>query len=120
MIMKPKLLFSKYFSVLFFILTVSLGWSMPAAAMDLQQTKEMGAVGETQSGYLGIVNSAVSGGVKSLVADINKKRKSKYQEIAKRNATSVSAVEKLAGKKAIARTPSGQYIMSSSGKWIKK
>ncbi len=118
--MKSRLFGSKYFSTLFFILAISLSGSMPVVAMDLQHAKGMGVVGETQSGYLGVVNSSVSGDVKAMVVDINKKRKNKYQEIAKRNGTSVSAVEKLAGKKAIARTPSGQYVMSSSGEWVKK
>jgi len=118
--MKSRLLCSDLFLASLFIITLSFGWSMQAVAMDLQSAKKTGMVGETRSGYLGIVSSAASAEVKALVADINKKRKSKFQEIAKRNGTSVSAIEKLAGKKAISKTPPGQYIMTPSGKWVKK
>ena len=118
--MKSRLSIRNPFLTILFILTRSFSWSMTAVAMDLQHAKEMGMVGETQSGYLGIVNSAAPAEVKALVNDINKKRKDKYQEIAKRNGTSVTSVEKLAGEKAMSRTPSGQYVMSPSGKWMKK
>lgn len=118
--MKSRLSIRSPFLTILLILTISFSWSMTAVAMDLQHAKEMGMVGETQSGYLGIVNSAAPTDVKALVDDINNKRKSKYQEIAKSTGTSVSSVEMLAGEKAMARTPSGQYIMSPSGKWMKK
>jgi uncharacterized protein YdbL (DUF1318 family) len=34
--------------------------------------------------------------------------------------SSVDAVEALAGKKAIERTPPGQYVRLPSGQWVKK
>lgn len=87
-------------------------------AIDLQTAKAQGLVGETPSGYLATVTSSDPGAAK-LVKSINQKRKKQYQDIAKRNKTSLQAVEQLAGKKAIQKTPPGQYIQVN-GAWKKK
>lgn len=89
----------------------------PAMALDLQSAKAKGLVGETTTGYL----APVSGGadVKNLVNSINAKRKQVYVKISKRNKTPLGAVEQLAGKKAIAKTPAGQFI-KVNGAWKKK
>ena len=42
-----------------------------------------------------------------------------YEKIAKKNGTTLHAVEVLAGKKAIAKTPPGQFINLGKG-WQKK
>jgi hypothetical protein len=96
------------------------GWSAPAWSVTLDQAKSQGLVGEQPNGYLGVVVANASGAVQSLVADINKKRKAEYQGIAQRNNTSVEAVEALAGKKAIERTPPGQYVRLPNGQWVRK
>jgi len=57
--------------------------------------------------------------VQQLVNTINAKRRQHYTEIAKRNNTSLQAVEHLAGKKAIEKTPAGQYI-KINGSWTRK
>ena len=95
-----------------------LGWSAPSWAITLDQAKAQGLVGEQANGYLGVVKSGA--GVGALVRDINTKRKAEYQAIAKRNNTTLQAVEALAGKKAIERTPPGQYVKPPSSGWVKK
>lgn len=100
--------------VVFFLLVSSVVF-----AADLQGAKSQGLIGEQLNGYLGVVASSVSGEVKALVADVNSKRKKKYQSIAKENGTSLDTVELLAGKKAIEKTVSGNYIQSATG-WKKK
>ena len=89
----------------------------PAMAIDLQTAKAQGLVGETSSGYLAPVKATAE--AKKLVNNINGKRKQHYQKIAKNNKTSLSAVEQLAGKKAIAKTPAGQFVQVN-GAWKKK
>lgn len=118
--MKSQIFTNKLFLSILLVMTMLFIWPITSMAMSLQQAKEMGMVGETQSGYLGSVSSAASVEVKSMVADINKKRKVKYQEIARKTGTSITAVEKLAGKKAVSKTPAGRYIQSQSGKWMRK
>jgi uncharacterized protein YdbL (DUF1318 family) len=87
-------------------------------ALDLQTAKAQGLVGETPAGYLAAVQNGNSE-VVQLVQSINAQRKQYYQEIAQRNNTPLQAVEQLAGKKAIEKTPAGQFIRVN-GAWLKK
>ena len=89
----------------------------PAMAMDLQSAKAQGLVGETATGYLAPVKASPE--VQKLVNNINAKRKQHYQKISTRNKTSLGAVEQLAGKKAMKKTPPGQFVQVN-GAWKKK
>jgi hypothetical protein len=102
------------------VILAGLGWSGPTWAISLQEAKAQGFIGEQANGYLGLVKSGASAEVKTLMNDINAKRKQEYQGIARRNNTELSVVEALAGKKAIERTPPGQYVKLPSGQWVKK
>ncbi|OIQ03176.1 MAG: DUF1318 domain-containing protein [Zetaproteobacteria bacterium CG06_land_8_20_14_3_00_59_53] len=113
-------------SVLFFLLiALALGFSLTglhlaeASAADLRSAKAAGYVGEQPNGYLGIVPGA-PGDVPGLVADINQQRRAAYQNIAQSNGTSLGTVEQLAGRKAIEKTPAGQFVQSPSGQWVRK
>ncbi len=88
-------------------------------AVDLQQVKSEGLVGEQLNGYLGVVDAKANAGVRELIADINTKRKAKYESIAVQNSTSLETVELLAGKKAVEKTQAGNYIQTAAG-WRKK
>lgn len=90
-----------------------------AWAADLQGAKAQGLIGEQSDGYLGLVSASAPADVKALVSDINSKRRQTYQDIAQRNNTSLDAVEALAGKKAIEKTPPGQYV-KPAGSWLRK
>ena len=99
------------------VIALSLIMSLPAFALELGDAKSQGLVGETNAGYLAAVKS--SGEVDKLVASINQQRKAQYQKIAEKNGISLEAVEVRAGKKAIEKTPPGEYINTGSG-WQKK
>ena len=86
-------------------------------ALSIDEAKAKGLVGEKSSGYLGAVSDG--GEVHTLVNEINTKRRQAYEEIAKKNGTHVSAVETLAGEKAIQNTKPGHYIEGPGG-WTKK
>ncbi len=88
-------------------------------AVDLQQAKATGLVGEQLNGYLGIVDAGAGNDVRAMVEDVNSKRKTKYKSIASQNSTSLETVEILAGKKAIEKTKAGHYIQTATG-WKKK
>jgi uncharacterized protein len=96
----------------------ALAFSAAAFSLSLEEAKSQGLVGEQPSGYLGVVGSATPE-VAKLVQEINQKRKSAYEAIAQRNGTQLTAVEQLAGKKAIEQTPSGQFVRLPSGEWAK-
>ncbi|MCY1434074.1 hypothetical protein D9M71_501190 [compost metagenome] len=74
-------------------------------------------MGEQADGYLGVVSSG--GQAADIAAQINAARRAEYQKVASQNGAKLSDVEALAGKKAIERTPSGQYIQVG-GKWVRK
>ncbi len=90
----------------------------PAAAQTLEQAKAQGLVGERPDGLLGIVRQTSE--IQALVRGINGQRLDQYRDIATRTGTSLPAVQAIAGEKAIAQSPSGSYVMDSSGNWRRK
>jgi len=89
-------------------------------ADQLADAKKAGSVGERPDGYLGVVGGGAGAEVKALVEEINGKRREKYGAIAKKRGTSVEAVAVLAGAKLVEGASPGEYVMTSSGKWIQK
>ncbi|TWI57391.1 hypothetical protein IQ22_00607 [Pseudomonas duriflava] len=96
----------------------------PAWAMDLNQAMEAlgsakaaGQLGEQPNGYLGIVSGG--GQAKEIATLINNARRAEYKRLAQQNGIQLGDVEAIAGKKALDKTPSGQYIQLN-GKWIRK
>ncbi|OQW36049.1 MAG: hypothetical protein A4E20_08695 [Nitrospira sp. SG-bin2] len=92
--------------------------AQPVFALSLEEAKTKGLVGEKSTGYLGAVNPA-NPEAQALAEEINKKRRQAYQDIARRDGASVSAVESLAGEKAIEKTKPGNYVEGPGG-WMKK
>ncbi|QJD59573.1 YdbL family protein [Pseudomonas sp. gcc21] len=105
-------------------LLLALMMSLPALAMSLNEAmsalpaaKAAGQLGEQPNGYLGVVNPG--GNAAEIASQINQARRNEYQKLAKENGIQQRDVESMAGKKAIERTASGQYIMLN-GVWMKK
>jgi hypothetical protein len=99
------------------LLVVSLFFSSLSFALDLDEAKQQGLVGEKDNGYLGIVVSQAE--VQTLVNEINQKRHEIYVELATKNNITVAQVEKLAAQKAYAKTLVGHYLWVD-GSWQKK
>jgi uncharacterized protein YdbL (DUF1318 family) len=95
-----------------------LGFAVVAGALDLGEAKAKGLVGEQADGYLGVVSGG--GEASALAEQVNAKRRAEYGEIAQKRGTSVDTVAKLAGAKLVERTPGGQYVRGSDGRWVKK
>jgi uncharacterized protein YdbL (DUF1318 family) len=93
---------------------------LTAWALTLDEAKEQGLVGEDASGYIAAVSASPSKEVKALVDDINARRRTEYEKIAAANGITVADVEKLAGKKAIEKSPAGDYIRLPGESWRKK
>lgn len=91
----------------------------PVMAGPLDAPKAAGQVGERPDGYAGIVKSAPAN-VRSLVQDINAKRRAQYARIAAKQNIAVEDVAALAGAKAIRRAKPGTYVMDASGAWVRK
>ncbi|MBT1445723.1 DUF1318 domain-containing protein [Shewanella sp. JM162201] len=101
---------------LLFIASALLSFNL--FAMDLQQAKAQGLVGEQQNGYLGLVQGSAE--ARALVDDINAKRRAQYEKIAAKNKIATSDVAKLAAEKAIKAADKGHFVQDPSGKWVKK
>jgi uncharacterized protein YdbL (DUF1318 family) len=100
------------------LVALCVGTGFSAWALSLDEAKAKGQVGEKASGYLGAVTGE-NADVQALVSDINQKRRQAYEEIAKRNGTSLNSVETLAGEKAMQNTKPGNMVEGPGG-WVKK
>lgn len=90
-----------------------------AHAVDLDQAKAEGLVGETMEGYIAAVKEPASAEVQRLVEQINARRRAEYSRIAGENGIEVSQVEALAAKKAIEKTREGGWVRVN-GEWRRK
>jgi uncharacterized protein YdbL (DUF1318 family) len=99
------------------LIIISLLFSSIAFAIDLDEAKNKGLVGEKDNGYLGIVVAQKD--AEDLVADINAKRKAVYIKLAEKNGITLQQVEQLAAKKAYDKTSSGHYLWVGN-QWVKK
>jgi hypothetical protein len=101
------------------IAALVLAIALPALALDLDEARAKGKVGERADGYVAAVKDDASDEVKALVADVNAKRRAHYEEIAQRTGAPVEAVAALAGQKLLANAPAGQWVNDGNG-WRKK
>ena len=105
-------------------LLLALLMSAPALALNLNQAmsalpaaKAAGQLGEQPAGYLGV--GSPGGNAADVARQINEARRQEYQRLARENNIQLRDVESMAGKKALERTPDGQYILLN-GVWMKK
>ena len=113
-----KRLIQMFALVLAFGISASvLAMGLDEAKQKLESVKQQGLVGETPTGYLEVVRT--EGQAKEVVEAINSARRDEYKRIAEKHNIPVTQVETVAGKKAIEKTPSGQYVQMG-GKWVKK
>lgn len=105
-------------ALLAMILGFGLALPAPAWAGPVGDAKAAGHVGEQPNGYLAARPGAPAN-VQALVGQANARRKAEYQAIATKRGGSLAAVEAVAGKKRIAASPPGSYILSG-GKWRRK
>jgi len=98
------------------LLTVSVA----ASESPLTQPKAEGLIGEQADGYVGLVTQNVPANIRKLVDEVNAKRRAGYEQIAAKQGTPVSEVEKVGGKTAIEKTLPGNYIRDLNGNWRKK
>lgn len=105
----------KIFAAIGLVLLLQNAW-----AIDIHSAKAQGLVGESNSGYLSAVNKAVSSEVLALIADVNAKRKAKFQNTAKKTGTTVAQVRNRFYELAVQKTAAGHYYQDRNGNWKKK
>jgi uncharacterized protein YdbL (DUF1318 family) len=101
------------------LVALVLAIALPALALDLDEARAKGKVGERADGYVAAVKDDASDEVAALVADVNAKRRAHYEEIAQRTGAPVEAVAALAGRKLISSAQPGWFVHDGSA-WKKK
>lgn len=103
------------------IATVGLLFMLQNAwAIDIQDAKDQGLVGESKTGYLAAVSTPASAEVRALIADVNQKRKEQFTETASKTGVTVEQVAFRFYELAVQKTEAGHYYQDSSGGWKKK
>ncbi len=90
----------------------------PAHALDLDQARAQGLIGEQVDGFAGVVTPSPE--ANALVADVNARRRAAYADIAAKNATTPEAVAAVTAERLIARLPKGAFVKDASGRWVRK
>ena len=105
----------KIFAAIGLVLLLQNAW-----AIDLHSAKAQGLVGETNSGYLAAVKKPVSNEIKALIADVNAKRRAKFQNTAKKTGTTLPQVSNRFYELAVKKTAAGNYYQDRGGSWKTK
>ncbi len=119
--MERQVRFSKLLrsSALWFSALIVLGASA-ASAGNLDDAESAGKIGEGVDGYVHLIDKNAPADLKTLVKDVNDKRRARYASIAKERGAGVEDVAAIAGAKLVERAPAGHYVLDSSAKWRKK
>ncbi len=102
------------------VLILGLFVAGTAAAVNLDQAKAAGQVGERLDGYLGLVQGNAPADVRKLVEQINAQRRAEYERIARKNGVAVDQVARLTAKRVIEQTSPGQFYQSPDGGWARR
>ncbi len=92
----------------------------PAWAISKDDAKTQGLIGEQANGYLGLVNNNAGADVQALVKDINSKRRSAYEQGAKKAGVERKVFETRMGQRLQERAPAGHFIRQPNGSWKRK
>ena len=106
-----------WMGLLTFVLMIVM--TLPAWAGPLDDAKQSGTLGERGDGYLGLVDPGAPASAKSLMKEVNEKRRAQYRKIAHKNEISVDAVATEAGRKLVDRAAPGEYVREK-GKWVQR
>lgn len=104
----------------FFAMLAVIGMlaAFPAFALDLQQARSTGVVGETLDGYIAVVKPSAE--ANALVAEVNARRRQEYGRISAANNQPIGVVSSLAAQQIINGLPAGSYYKGPDGAWKRR
>ena len=109
---------------IFFLSLVLLGtFFLPCPnsfASSLQEGRSNGVFGETENGYIALVQEEASASFQTLMKKINAARRADFTRIAAKNNISIQDAGKIAAQKIIQNLPSGSYYKGPNGQWVQK
>ena len=97
------------------IAAAALLMAFPAWAIDLQEARAAGLVGEKTDGYVAVLQETPD--ALALAKDVNLKRRQEYLRISQENGQPVDVVAKLAAQKIIGKLDPGSYYQDGEGEW---
>ncbi len=105
----------KIFAAIGLLLLLQNAW-----AIDIRDAKSQGLVGEANTGFIAALHAPASAEVRALIADVNTKRKARFNETARKTGATQAQVANRFYELAVQKTASGNYYQDSSGHWKKK
>lgn len=105
----------KLFAAIGLMLLLQNAW-----AIDIRDAKAQGLVGEANTGYIAAVQTPANAEVRALIADVNAKRKARFEDTAKKTSTTIAQVANRFYELAIQKTAPGNYYQDANGRWQKK
>jgi uncharacterized protein len=102
------------------LMILVLGMTGIASAQTLEEAKSAGVIGEKRDGYIGFVQANPPAAVVALVNDVNRQRRTRYEEIARENNIAVNEVAQLAYARAVEATRPGHFVEDANGRWVRK
>jgi uncharacterized protein YdbL (DUF1318 family) len=91
-----------------------------ARADALDDARAQGAIGERFDGFAAIRDPSASAGARTLVEDINAKRRKLYNEVSTREGTTIEAVGRIYARQIVDIVPAGTWMLGENGKWARK
>ena len=88
-------------------------------ALDLAGAKSQGWLGEQRDGYLGLVRTDAPPEARQLLEQVNRQRRTQFEQIAARNGISVDEAAAVFAREAAQRTQPGNYVQGQGG-WVRK
>lgn len=105
----------QFFAAVGLLLLLQNAW-----AIDIRDAKTQGLVGEANNGYVMAIHTPASAEVRALIADVNAKRKARFEQTARKTSTTVAQVANRFYELAVERTAPGNYYQDRDGRWMKK
>ncbi len=95
-----------------------LSLSSPAFALDLNQARTQGIIGEQRDGYVKVLKPSAD--AQALANEVNARRKEEYARISRENGQAVNVVSTLAAQQIIQKLSAGSMYQDANGAWVKK
>lgn len=95
-------------------------FSHSALAINLQQAKQQGLIGEAKNGFIAVIKSDNNADINHLITTVNNHRKDTYHAISLSHNLSLLEVKQRAYHKAIEKTQPGNFYQDNTGSWKKK
>jgi len=112
--------------------TTALFWTLLAAVLwlgtivqaedtsKLDELRKTGVVGERYDGLAVVRSTSADASVKTLVDQVNAKRKEIYEAQAKKQGAPTQEVAKVYELQIAAKAPPGTWFLGEDGKWVQK